>query len=298
MLRFFGNRKVLCDGLTRRDLLHIGGLGAFGVALSDLFGLPEAQRQSGGSRAEVRSGQVVHPDLQVRLAAAARDVRPQAGRARRNPGRDEGDSAPACRASTSASICRKIARIMDRLTVVRSLTHPYPLHGTVYATTGIPDVDTKIEAQPRHKRQWPFIGSIVDYFDDRRAGGTLPEHAAQHRPAVRDGLEERIPAAGRPVRRACWACATIRSTPTSPPKGRRSRPRFGPARRSTIRCSASARPTSSQLGGGAATQDVAGRAARACGGRCSPSSTAPAATSTRTSGSALTRSSSRWPFRC
>ena len=32
---------------------------------------------------------------------------------------------------------------------------------TVYATTGIADVDTKIEAQPRHKRQWPFIGSLV-----------------------------------------------------------------------------------------------------------------------------------------
>jgi hypothetical protein len=33
MLRLFGNRKVLCNGLTRRDLLHIGGLGAFGIAL-------------------------------------------------------------------------------------------------------------------------------------------------------------------------------------------------------------------------------------------------------------------------
>ena len=64
---------------------------------------------------------------------------------------------------------------MDRLTVVRSLTHPYPLHGTVYATTGIPEVDTKIEAIPRHPRQWPFIGSIVDYLDDQRQGGALPE---------------------------------------------------------------------------------------------------------------------------
>ena len=36
MLRILGNRKILCDGLTRRDLLHIGGLGAFGVALHDV----------------------------------------------------------------------------------------------------------------------------------------------------------------------------------------------------------------------------------------------------------------------
>jgi hypothetical protein len=68
----------------------------------------------------------------------------------------------------------RIARIMDRLTVVRSLTHPYPLHGTVYATTGIPEVDTKIEAIPRHPRQWPFIGSVVDYLDDRKEGGAVP----------------------------------------------------------------------------------------------------------------------------
>ena len=69
----------------------------------------------------------------------------------------------------------RIAQIMDRLTVVRSLTHPYPLHGTVYATTGIPEVDTKIEAIPRHPRQWPYIGSIVDYLADQKQGGPLPE---------------------------------------------------------------------------------------------------------------------------
>jgi hypothetical protein len=69
----------------------------------------------------------------------------------------------------------RVARIMDRLTVVRSLNHPFPLHGTVYATTGIPEVDVKIEAIPRHKRQWPYIGSIVEYLEEGRSGGTLPE---------------------------------------------------------------------------------------------------------------------------
>src|SRR5262249_43954853 len=68
----------------------------------------------------------------------------------------------------------RTARIMDRLTVVRSLTHPYPLHGTVYAMTGIPEVDTRIEAKPRDPRQWPFIGSIVDSLEDRRTGGKIP----------------------------------------------------------------------------------------------------------------------------
>src|SRR5439155_7463317 len=31
------------------------------------------------------------------------------------------------------------AKMIDRTTVVRSLTHPYPVHGVAYATTGLPD---------------------------------------------------------------------------------------------------------------------------------------------------------------
>ena len=37
MIGLLGNRKTLCTGLSRRDLLHIGGLGAFGVGLSDVL---------------------------------------------------------------------------------------------------------------------------------------------------------------------------------------------------------------------------------------------------------------------
>lgn len=90
----------------------------------------------------------------------------------------------------------KIAQIMDRLTVVRSLTHPYPLHGTVYAVSGIPNVDTKIEAQPRNKSQWPFIGSLVDYFDEKRSGikPVLPRNVAL--PFVMGSKTEFPPLAG------------------------------------------------------------------------------------------------------
>ncbi len=36
MLRLLGNPKRLCNGTTRRDLLQIGGLGAFGLALHNI----------------------------------------------------------------------------------------------------------------------------------------------------------------------------------------------------------------------------------------------------------------------
>ena len=174
MLRILGNRKVLCDGLTRRDLLHIGGLGAFGVALQDVLGRQQAQAKPaalGPKFGQAKSCILIYkygsppqhetfdpkPDAPVEIQGELKAISTNV------PGIHIGDHLP------------KIARIMDRLTVVRSLTHPYPLHGTVYATTGIPEVDTKIEAQPRNKRQWPFIGSLVDYFEERQTGGKLPE---------------------------------------------------------------------------------------------------------------------------
>jgi hypothetical protein len=174
MLRLFGNRKVLCDGVTRRDLLHIGGLGAFGVALHDVLGWQQAK--AAPAKFDAKFGQAKSCILIYKYGSPPQhetfDPKPGAPTEIQGemkaiptnvPGIHIGDHLP------------KIARIMDRLTVVRSLTHPYALHGTVYATTGIPDVDTKIEAQPRHKRQWPYIGSLVDYFEERRSSGALPK---------------------------------------------------------------------------------------------------------------------------
>ena len=174
MLRLLGNPKRLCNGIARRDLLQIGGLGAFGLAVHNLPG--STQAQAAIANVSPKFGQAKSCILIYKYGSPPQhetfDPKPQApveiqGEMKAIPtnvsGVHIGDHLP------------KIAQIMDRLTVVRSLTHPYPLHGTVYATTGIPDVDTKIESQPRHRRQWPFVGSLVDYFEDRRTGVTMPE---------------------------------------------------------------------------------------------------------------------------
>ena len=67
-----------------------------------------------------------------------------------------------------------VAKIMDRLTVVRSMTHPYPEHGVAYAVSGIPTYTPALEAAPRDARHWPFIGSVVDFVEERRGGGRIP----------------------------------------------------------------------------------------------------------------------------
>ncbi|MEX2287693.1 MAG: DUF1501 domain-containing protein [Planctomycetaceae bacterium] len=173
MLRILGNRKVLCDGITRRDLLHIGGLGAFGVSLADALDLTPLAASP--VPASPRFGQAKACILIYKYGSPPQhetfDPKPDA------PAEIQGEMKAIGTAVPGVAICEhlpRIAAIMDRLTVVRSLTHPYPLHGTVYATTGIPAVDTKIEAMPRDKRQWPFIGSIVDYLEEKQSGGAMP----------------------------------------------------------------------------------------------------------------------------
>ena len=51
MLRVLGNRKRLCNGVTRRDLLHAGGLAFGGMGLSGLMASQAAANVSATSRA-------------------------------------------------------------------------------------------------------------------------------------------------------------------------------------------------------------------------------------------------------
>src|SRR4029079_12488977 len=54
------------------------------------------------------------------------------------------------------------AKVVDRCTVLRSLTHPYPIHGVAFALTGNPVMDVAMELAPRDARHWPFFGSVVE----------------------------------------------------------------------------------------------------------------------------------------
>jgi hypothetical protein len=54
--------------------------------------------------------------------------------------------------------------VLDRLTVVRSLTHQSPIHGTAFALTGVPATDLQLEGSVRDPRHWPFVGSVVDHL--------------------------------------------------------------------------------------------------------------------------------------
>jgi hypothetical protein len=166
MLRILGSTKRLCDGLTRRDMLRAGGLGLLGLGLGQAQGSPAHTpgRRFGqakacillylyGSPSQLETFDP-KPDAPEEVRGELKSIRSSL------PGADVGELLP------------HTARVMDRVTVLRSMTHPYPIHGAAYALTSVERIDVPMELNPHDGRHWPFIGSVVEHVspgDRRRA---------------------------------------------------------------------------------------------------------------------------------
>src|SRR5690349_1847540 len=146
MLRILGSPKRLCDGWTRRDMLWAGGLGLFGLGLGDFVRLAEAQAAAPGAPAARHFGRAKACILLYLYGAPSQletfDMKPDA------PVEVRGELKPVRSALPGCDVCELLpnaARVMDRVTVVRSMTHPFPIHGVAYATTGVPFIDVPME---------------------------------------------------------------------------------------------------------------------------------------------------------
>jgi hypothetical protein len=170
MLRILGSPKRSCDGVTRRDLLRAGSLAlltgsanaaptapaprtakAKNVILLYLFGGP-SQLDTFDPK----------PDAPAEVRGEMKAIRTVV------PGLDINEHLP------------NVARVMDRVTLIRSLNHPWNFHGMQYATTGLPQGTIPIEETQQHPEQWPFIGSVVSYLDHQKHGakpkGSVPDN--------------------------------------------------------------------------------------------------------------------------
>jgi len=172
MIRVLGGRKRLCDGWTRRDLLWAGSLGLLGLAQRHALATT-----GGGSSTLPGFGQAKSCILLFLYGSPSQietlDPKPNAPQAIRGelgaiqssiPGVLVGEGLP------------RLSRVIDRLSVIRTVSHPYPIHGVAYATTGIPRIEIPMELNPRDPAQWPFIGSAVEHVDERtgRASPGMP----------------------------------------------------------------------------------------------------------------------------
>ena len=188
MLRILGSARKLCGGMTRRDSARIGGLGLAGMSLADLAAWQAAGRAATRWSDPSRFGRAKSIILIHLYGSPSQiewvDPKPNAPVEIRGELGSIPSSLPGC---DVCELLPKFAKVMDRTTVLRSMTHPYPLHGVAFALTGVPTLDLPAELNPRDPRNWPFFGSVVDYVEaQRERAGQTPRRAraGQHRPAV------------------------------------------------------------------------------------------------------------------
>ena len=159
MLTLSGSGKRLCSGVTRRELLQIGGIG--GLGLSSLQAQPSA-----GPAPKAKSCIFVFlfgsPPQHETF-----DPKPQAPREIQGEMSAISTSVPGLQIGEGLPLTATIA---DRLTVVRSMTHEYPIHCCAYVMSGMPTYSIPLETAPRDPQHWPFMGSVVDYLDTRQRG--------------------------------------------------------------------------------------------------------------------------------
>ena len=200
MLRILGSPKKLCNGWTRREMLWAGGLGLFNLGLPSFFKLKELQASESKRPLGKSFGQAKHCILLYLYGAPSQlelcDMKPNA------PVEIRGELRPICSSLPGVDVCELLphmAKVMDRVTVVRSMTHPYPIHGVAYALTGVPQIDIPMELNPRDARHWPFVGSVVDYLGKqgklRQRPGAVPDNIALPFPFSSQRVGE-VPRAG------------------------------------------------------------------------------------------------------
>ena len=176
MLRVLGSANPFGREGDRREVLRIGALGAGALSLPELLwleSLAAAQPRSGPQSSFGKAKRILLLYLQ---GAASQyetwDPKPDAPEEIRGKWGAISTSVP------GVAICDqlpKVARIADRLALVRSMTHEHNNHSNLYTLTGFPAIDFTNETNPLDGRHHPFCFSVLDYLADQNRSGPPPE---------------------------------------------------------------------------------------------------------------------------
>lgn len=146
-------RRTDCEGFHRRDVLTVGSAGILGLTLP---GALAAEAQAKAARKELGSGPKAKSVILLWLAGGPAtidmwDNKPAAPEGIRGEFKSIDTSVPGVQI---AETFPKVAKVADRLTIVRSLHHTIPSHSpaTVFMTTG---------NKPTAALQYPSMGSVA-----------------------------------------------------------------------------------------------------------------------------------------
>lgn len=203
MLTILGSAVRSCAA-NRRQFLKLGGSGLLGLSLPQVLAAQEALNTSNGPRLHGRAKSVIFLFLFGGPSQLETfDMKPEAPDAIRGPFKPI-----ACR-TPDLRICEhlpKIAAISDRLCVLRTLTHPYNDHssGAHYIQTGHPwhvPIGGGFNAT---EKDWPAIGSIVEYLAQQSAGPPQPMPSYVYLPNRLGHLQTYSVRLDRPGQYAGW----------------------------------------------------------------------------------------------
>jgi hypothetical protein len=151
--------KRLCNGVTRRDFIHVGTAGIFGVGLT-LPQILQAQQRAAARGEATRDVSLIFLFLHGGLSTIdAWDMKPNA------PLEFRGEFAPIQTNVTGIQVCEHLprsARHMDKFSLIRSFRHHNSDHGAAdhYMFTGyFPGAGFNPTLSPNNQR--PSFGSVI-----------------------------------------------------------------------------------------------------------------------------------------
>jgi hypothetical protein len=168
MLTVLGRAQTTCEGLTRRRLLEAGGAGLFGLSLPKLLAAEADSPFTNGRAKSVIFLFLFGGPSQLETF----DLKPAA------PAKIRGPFKPIASRTPGLQICEHLprsAQVSDKFCVVKTMTHSYNDHSGAghYLQTGHRwDVPIGGGFSARTK-DWPSMGSVVEYLSQRTAEGRL-----------------------------------------------------------------------------------------------------------------------------
>ena len=166
MLTVLGSRERTAGGMSRRRLLEVGGAGMLGMSLPGIWAAESLQPIQAA-----RAKQVIFVFLYGGPSQLETfDMKPDAPSTIRGPFQSIASRTPGLR------ICEHLPRLAarsNRYATIRTVTHPQNDHnGTHFIQTGhpLPPADRGSANVAATDKDWPAMGSVVSYLDQRALG--------------------------------------------------------------------------------------------------------------------------------